>query len=201
MRFPRHTASSMLIGAAAMLAADTASAHSGTGLAGGFASGFAHPFSGLDHLLAMVAVGLWGAVLGRPLIVALPVAFPAMMVVGAGLGMFGMPMPPVELGIALSVLMLGGAIALSWRAPVVVAVAIVAVFALFHGYAHGKELPSAADPIGYSAGFVFATGLLHLAGIAIGTVRDRRGGAMATQACGTAIAFAGVIFLYRMTFA
>jgi urease accessory protein len=121
-----------------LLCSEPAAAHLGTGLPGGFVSGFIHPFSGLDHLLAMVSVGLWGAFLGRPLIYVLPVVFPVMMVVGAIMGMFVVPLPPVELGIALSVLVLGGCIALSIKAPVWVASLIVAVFAVFHGYAHGK---------------------------------------------------------------
>src|SRR5258708_23604563 len=123
-----------------------AAAHMGTGLPGGFESGFIHPFSGFDHLLAMVSVGLWGAFLGRPLIYALPVIFPAMMVAGAIMGMFVMPLPSVEIGIALSVLVLGSCIALSVKAPVWAACLIVAVFAVFHGYAHGMELRSAAEP-------------------------------------------------------
>src|SRR4051794_32813830 len=131
-------------GAAALAFATTAAAHTGTGLPGGFATGFRHPLSGPDHLLAMVAVGLWGAFLGRPLIYALPVIFPGMMVVGAIAGMVGAPLPSVEIGIAVSVLVLGGCIAGAVRAPVWAAALIVAVFAVFHGYAHGKELPSAA---------------------------------------------------------
>ena len=110
-------------------------------------AGFVHPFTGVDHLLAMVSVGLWGAFLGRPLIAALPVIFPAVMAVGALLAMIGMPQPPIELGIAISVLVLGLAIATAWRAPVWLACVIVAVFALFHGFAHGTEIPSLADPI------------------------------------------------------
>jgi urease accessory protein len=106
-------------------------------------SGFMHPLTGWDHLLAMVSVGLWGAYLGRPLIVALPVIFPTVMAFGAFLGMANVPFPPVEIGIGLSVLLLGGVIAFAWRAPIWAACAIVAIFALFHGYAHGKELPSA----------------------------------------------------------
>ena len=102
-------------------------AHSSNTLAGGFIAGFAHPFSGLDHLLAMVAVGLWGAFLGRPLIAALPVIFPAVMALGALLAMLGVPPPPIELGIAVSVLVLGLAIAAAWRAPVWLACAIVAM--------------------------------------------------------------------------
>lgn len=174
-----------------------AAAHMGTGLPGGFESGFIHPFSGLDHLLAMVSVGLWGAFLGRPLIYVLPVVFPAMMVVGAIMGMFGVPLPPVEAGIALSVLVLGGCIALAVRAPVWAASLIVAMFAVFHGYAHGKELPSAADPISYSVGFVLATGLLHLSGICLGWLNDRPNGVVATRSAGAVIAGLGAWFLYR----
>lgn len=170
-------------------------AHSGTGLAGGFASGFAHPFSGFDHLLAMVSVGLWGAFLGRPLIVALPVIFPTVMAAGGVLAIAGGRLPPVELGIALSVLVLGAMIAGAVRAPVWLASLIVAVFAVFHGYAHGAELPSAADPVGYSAGFVLATGLLHVAGITVGLVADRPGGARVVRGLGGLIALAGAWFL------
>jgi urease accessory protein len=181
----------------ALLLSNPAAAHMGTGLPGGFVSGFRHPFSGIDHLLAMISVGLWGAFLGRPLIYALPVVFPAMMVVGAILGMFVVPLPPVELGIALSVVVLGGCIALSVRAPVWAASIIVAVFAVFHGYAHGKELPSAADPVSYSAGFVLATGLLHVAGICLGLLNDLPNGVVATRSMGAVIATVGIGLLYR----
>lgn len=183
---------------AALVMASPATAHSGTGLAGGFPSGFLHPLNGFDHLLAMVSVGLWGAFLGRPLILVLPVVFPAVMALGGVLAMFGMPLPPVEIGIAASVLVLGGMIAGGLRAPVWLAVAIVAVFAIFHGYAHGQELPSAADPIGYTIGFVLATGLLHLVGIAIGLLRDRPGGANAIRGAGVLIAIAGAGFMVRV---
>lgn len=180
---------------AAGIAAAPAAAHSGTGLAGGFAAGFLHPLSGFDHLLAMVSVGLWGAFLGRPLIVALPVIFPTVMALGGVLGIAGVPFPPVEIGIAVSVLVLGVMIAGAVRAPVVLASLIVAGFAIFHGYAHGTELPSAADPVGYSAGFVFATGLLHVVGIGIGLINARPGGAVATRSLGGLVALAGVWFL------
>ena len=173
-----------------------AAAHMGTGLAGGFQSGFLHPLSGFDHLLAMISVGLWGAFLGRPLIIALPVIFPAVMAIGGALGIANMPLPPVEIGIALSVLVLGAMIAGAVRAPVWLACTIVAVFAIFHGYAHGKELPSAADPIGYSLGFVLCTGLLHVVGIGIGTVNERPGGAVVTRTLGGLIAATGVWFLF-----
>lgn len=172
-------------------------AHDGTGLAGGFVAGFAHPFGGLDHLLAMVSVGLWGAFLGRPLIVLLPVIFPAVMAIGGALGIAGVPLPPIEIGIALSVLVLGAMIAGAVRPPVWLACGIVAVFAIFHGYAHGAELPSAADPVGYSVGFVLSTGLLHLAGIAIGLADRVRGGVIAIRGAGVAIAAAGIVFLAK----
>jgi urease accessory protein len=174
-----------------------AAAHMGTGLTGGFSSGFKHPFSGVDHLLAMISVGLWGAFLGRPLIFLLPVIFPMVMVGGAIMGMLGVPLPPVEFGIALSVFVLGGCIAFSVKAPVWVASCIVAAFAVFHGYAHGKELPSAADPIGYSVGFVFATGLLHVAGIGLGMLNERPRGIYVTRSAGGLIAATGGWFIYK----
>ncbi len=183
--------------AAALLALvpTTAFAHSAKNMHGGFLAGFEHPFTGPDHLLAMVSVGLWGAFLGRPLLVALPVIFPAVMAVGALLAMVGAPQPPLEIGIALSVLVLGGAIATAWRAPVWAASLIVAVFALFHGYAHGMEIPSLADPIAYSTGFMLATGSLHLAGIGLGTTNTLQGGWRITRGIGMGIALAGVYFL------
>ena len=172
-----------------------AQAHSAENLAGGFMAGFAHPFSGPDHLLAMVSVGLWGAFLGRPLLAALPVIFPAVMALGALLAMLGVPQPPIELGVALSVLVLGAASAAAWRAPVWLACAIVAVFAVFHGFAHGTEIPSLADPVAYSTGFMLATGSLHLAGIGLGSINTLRGGTLITRAIGAAIALAGLYFL------
>ncbi|HEX2560189.1 HupE/UreJ family protein [Phenylobacterium sp.] len=179
------------------LAAGPAFAHEGAGLAGGLAAGLAHPLHGLDHLLAMVAVGLWGAFLGRPLVFALPVIFPLVMALGGVMGMAAVPVPPVEIGIALSVLVLGGAIAAAVRAPVWAAALLVAVFAIFHGYAHGQELPSAADPVGYSAGFVLATGLLHLAGVALGLIAARPGGVLALRGVGALIAAAGGYFIFE----
>ena len=193
----RAAGSAAVLGLALAAMAAPAEAHTGTGLAGGFVSGFLHPLSGPDHLLAMVSVGLWGAILGRPLLVALPVIFPTLMAAGAVLGMANVPLPPVELGIALSVLILGGAIAAAYRAPVWLACALVAGFAIFHGYAHGRELPSAADPVGYSTGFVLSTGLLHVVGIAIGALKERRGGLLAVRGMGAGIAATGVVFLIR----
>ena len=183
------------LAAALALLPQDAQAHSAKTLAGGFMAGFAHPFSGPDHLLAMVSVGLWGAFLGRPLIAALPVIFPTVMALGALLAMIGMPQPPIELGIALSVLVLGIAIAAAWRAPVWLACVIIAVFAVCHGFAHGSEIPSLADPIAYSTGFMLATGSLHLAGIGLGTINARRGGILITRGMGAAVAVAGLYFL------
>ncbi|MFI4964117.1 MAG: HupE/UreJ family protein [Caulobacterales bacterium] len=192
---------SALFGALAALGAWTlagpALAHTGTGLPGGFTSGFLHPLSGFDHLLAMVSVGIWGAFLGRPLLIALPVIFPTVMAVGGALGMANVPLPRVELGIAVSVLVMGGVIAFAYRAPVWLACLIVGVFAIFHGYAHGRELPSAADPIGYSVGFVLATGMLHVFGIGIGVLNNRPTGVVATRSLGALIAVTGVFFLYQ----
>ena len=184
--------------AALVLFSGAAAAHTGTGLAGGFVPGFMHPFTGLDHLLAMISVGLWGAFLGPPLLQTLPIVFPAMMVGGAVLGMFGVPLPPVEAGIALSVLVLGICIALRFEAPVWIASVIVACFAIFHGYAHGKELPSAADPVGYSMGFVLATGLLHVTGIGVGFFSNRPGGALAIRSIGGVIGGLGLWFIYQV---
>ena len=186
-----------VVGGWLLIFSTSAAAHSGTGLPGGILSGFGHPFAGFDHLLAMVSVGLWGSVLGRPLLYALPVIFPVVMVGGAVIGMLGMRVPPVEIIIALSVWVLGGCIALSLKAPVWLASLIVATFAVFHGYAHGKELPSAADPIGYSGGFVLATGLLHLVGIGIGSLTNLPGGMVAMRSVGAAVAVTGVWFFYK----
>lgn len=191
----RRLALPVAIFASLMLLSAPAMAHDGTGLAGGFAAGFFHPLSGLDHMLAMVSVGLWGAFLGRPLLYALPMLFPGVMVVGGALGMLGVPIPPVEIGIAISVLVLGAMILFAVRAPAVIACTIVAIFALFHGYAHGMELPSAADPVGYSAGFVLCTGLLHLVGIALGTLRSLPRGTLALRGIGGAIALTGMWFV------
>lgn len=183
-----------LVAAAAM--ALPAAAHPVAHTTDGFVAGLAHPLGGFDHLLAMVATGIWGGVLGRPLIYELPVIFPAVMVVGAVTAMLGLQVLPVETGIALSVVTLGACIAFAFRARSSVAWTIVAVFGLCHGYAHGRELPSAADPFGYSLGFVLATGLLHVVGIGIGTLHRHNWGRLAMRCLGSAISIAGVCYLY-----
>jgi len=173
----------------------TACAHEGAGIAGGFISGFLHPILGWDHVVAMVAVGLWGAFLGRPAIWVLPVVFPLVMAFGGALGVMGVPIPAVETGIATSSVVLGAMVAFAVRPAIWVAAIIVGVFAIFHGYAHGTELPNATNPLVYSFGFVLSTGLLHLSGIALGMLVRWPAGKIAVQACGGLIALAGVGFL------
>ena len=183
---------------AALLAAiplAPALAHTGTGLASGLESGFLHPLTGPDHLVAMVAVGLWGAQLGNPAIWVLPITFPLVMALGGLLGISGFELPLVEPVIALSGIALGLLVALQVRPPLWLAALIVGVFAIFHGYAHGRELPEAADPTSYAVGFVLATGLLHLAGILIGILIAWPSGAKVVRACGAAIGCVGVYFL------
>ncbi len=165
------------------------------GFAGGFLTGFSHPLFGWDHVLAMVAVGLWGAFLGYPAIWLLPVVFPLIMAFGAVLGILGVPVPSVEAGIALSSVVLGLVIAAALRAPLWIAIVVVGGFAVFHGHAHGTELPNATSPISYSTGFVVATGLLHLCGIGFGFLAGWPAGALAIRTAGAAIAVAGVAFL------
>lgn len=170
-------------------------AHGGGATVGGFLAGLMHPVFGPDHVIAMVAVGLWGAFLGQPAIWLLPVVFPLVMASGGALGVIGIPVPQVETGIALSAILLGLAVAAASRPPLWIAAALVGAFAVFHGHAHGAELPAAASPLTYSVGFVVATGLLHLCGIAFGLLAARPGGALAVRAAGAAIAAGGVYFL------
>lgn len=165
------------------------------GVAGGFISGFTHPVGGLDHVTAMVAVGLWGFFLGRPALWILPVVFPLVMAFGGVLGLIGVPVPMIEPGIAVSSIVLGLLIAMAVKAPLWIAAIIVGAFAIFHGYAHGTELPSAANPLAYSIGFVISTGLLHLAGILFGELGRFSWGKYAVRAGGALIALAGVGFL------
>jgi urease accessory protein len=150
------------------LAPGAAFAHVQGDIGGGLASGLLHPILGFDHLVAMVAVGVWGSILGAPLLFALPIAFPLMMAVGAVLGVLGVPLPGVELGVAFSAVALGAAVLFRFRPPTVAAVALVGVFALFHGHAHGGELDPTQSPAAYGIGFILATGALHLAGIGLG---------------------------------
>ena len=181
---------------ALVLAASPALAHTGVGVSGGFLSGFSHPIFGWDHVVAMVAVGLWGAFLGAPAIWLLPVIFPLVMAFGGALGVIGVPLPGVETGIAASAVVLGLMIALAVKPPLWVAGIIVAIFAVFHGHAHGTELPEAANPFAYAVGFVLATGLLHLIGIAFGLLVRWPAGSLAVRAGGGAISLVGLGFLF-----
>ena len=166
------------------------------GFGGGFTSGFMHPLTGWDHIAAMVAVGIWGAFLRQPAIWVLPIVFPLVMALGGALGVLGVPVPLIEPGIAASSIVIGLAILAAWRAPLWLAAVIVGLFAIFHGHAHGAELPHAANPIGYAIGFVLSTGMLHLAGIAFGLIVDRPGGRVALRGAGGVIAALGVAFLF-----
>jgi len=177
--------------------ASTAYAHVGQGQAKGLINGLRHPISGADHVLAMIAVGLWGAQLGKPAIWLLPVTFPMVMAFGGFLGLVGIPLPGIEVGIALSALLLGTMVAREAKPPMWTAAALVGFFAIFHGHAHGTELPAGQSGLTYSIGFVIATGCLHGVGIAIGEVRRLRGGGRVLRAAGTAVALAGVWFLWR----
>jgi urease accessory protein len=172
-------------------------AHVESGRAEGFFAGLHHPVSGLDHVLAMVSVGLWGAQLGPPALWILPVTFPVVMALGGLLGLLGVPLPGVEIGIAVSALVLGLAVSAAWRPPLWAAAVIVGLFAIFHGHAHGTELPAGASGLAYSLGFVAATGLLHAAGIGIGTIHRWPRGQQFLRVAGGAVAAAGVVFLWR----
>ena len=173
----------------------TACAHTESGIVGGALSGFLHPLTGLDHLVAMLAVGLWGAFLGARAMWTLPVVFPVVMALGGAAGVLGLPLPGVETGIALSAVMLGLMVAFGAKPPLWVAAIIVGFFAIFHGHAHGTELPKSANALAYAIGFVVATGLLHLAGIAIGLLARWPWGRVAVRVGGGAIAAVGLGFL------
>lgn len=166
-------------------------------MAGGLAGGFSHPLFGPDHVVAMVAVGMWGGFLGAPAMVLLPVVFPLVMAAGGVIGIAGIPLPGAEVGIALSALALGLAVAFAVRPPLWIAAILVGMFAVFHGHAHGNELPPGADAVAFSIGFVLATGALHLGGIGFGLLGRWPAGAAAVRATGAAIALTGVVFLVQ----
>lgn len=204
MRPPDHSKSARLshaglaAAAALVLACVPASAHLLDGRAAdGFTGGFAHPLLGLDHVVAMIAVGLWGAFLGAPAIWLLPITFPLVMALGGAAAILGVAVPGVEVGIALSAIVLGAMIALAARPPLWTAALIVGAFAIFHGHAHGAELPPGADALAFSAGFVVATGLLHLAGIAFGLLTRWPAGRIAVRLAGIGIVLVGAAFLSK----
>ncbi|MBC8130578.1 MAG: HupE/UreJ family protein [Rhizobiaceae bacterium] len=184
-----------LAGLLLVAATSAASAHVGDD-ASGFVSGLLHPIFGWDHVVAMVAVGLWGAFLGVPAIYILPVVFPVVMALGGVLGMNGIDLPFVEAGIGASGLVLGLMVAFAVRLPIAIAMVIVGVFAVFHGHAHGMELPGTANPFGYAVGFVVSTSLLHLAGIGLGALTSLPSGAVVVRSLGGLIALVGAAFLF-----
>jgi urease accessory protein len=187
----------VLLGTAAAFAAPAiAQAHTGLGAAQGFAHGFGHPMAGLDHLAAMLAVGLWAAQRGGNSRWLIPLAFVAVMVVGGALGMAGVSFPLVEPGIAASVLVLGILIATAARLPMAASVILVGAFALVHGHAHGTEMPATATGLAYGLGFIAATAALILGGIALALGFQRVGSATAVRIAGGAIAACGLYLCF-----
>jgi urease accessory protein len=187
----------MIVLVLVLLWPQTAAAHVQKGAAIGLLTGFLHPISGLDHVLAMVAVGLWGAQLGSPAIWLLPVAFPLVMALGAMFGLMGVPLPGIEYGIAASAILLGAAVMFEVRPPLAMAAILVGFFAIFHGHAHGTELPPGQSALLYSMGFVIATGCLHAVGIGIGTVHRWSWGQIFLRVAGAVVAMGGVFFMWK----
>lgn len=175
------------------MAAPMAFGHTFGAHGAGFTAGLAHPFIGLDHLLAMAAVGVWAAKLGGRAIWRVPLAFMIIMTLGSMLALGGLPLPAVETGIAVSVLVLGLLIAVAARFPLAASMLLVGAFALFHGHAHGQELPQAASVLLYSLGFLLATGLLHATGAGLGILLGRNVSANWMHAMGGGIAAAGLV--------
>jgi len=180
-----------------LVVAAPVAAHGQPGQAAGFLSGVRHPISGIDHVLAMIAVGVWGAQLRSPAIWLLPVTFPLVMACGGFLALIGMPLPGTEIGIAFSALLLGLAIVAEARPPLAAAAVVVGAFALFHGHAHGTELSDGQSALTYSIGFVVATGCLHAIGIALGLVHRWPVGRAALRFAGAGIMAAGAAFCWN----
>lgn len=192
-----HAIAWLLVTAGYFLAASSAHAHVQQGQAEGFVTGLEHPWSGLDHVLAMIAVGLWGAQLGNPAIWLLPITFPMVMSLGALLGLLGIPLPGIEIGVALSAIVLGIMVLGELRPKLILAAVLVGCFAIFHGHAHGTELPAGQSGMLYSMGFVIATGCLHGIGITIGLIHRWPVGKLALRGSGALIAAMGVFFLWQ----
>jgi urease accessory protein len=171
-------------------------AHVGTGGTDGLSHGIAHPFSGLDHLCAMIAVGIWAAQRGGRAVWLVPLSFVAVMMLGGLLGARRVEIPFVEAGIVLSVLVLGVMIAASARLPLTASVVIVALFALFHGHAHGTEMPESAAGLAYGIGFVAATALLHACGIGLGLLTKKYDKPIVARFAGGTIAACGIYLCF-----
>jgi urease accessory protein len=175
-----------------LLLPTTAFAHVGAGTTSRFAHGFNHPIAGLDHLLAMVAVGLWAAQIGGRAVWAVPATFVLVMGMGGILGMSHVGLPLVEQGILGSVLILGVLIAAAVRLPLMASVAIVALFALCHGHAHGTEMPDSISGLSYGLGFILATSLLHFSGLGLGMMIQKFSRPVVTRWAGGVLALAGL---------
>jgi urease accessory protein len=189
LEIARNAAILMLVPALALAHPQGGTAH------GGLVAGVLHPLTGIDHLLAMIAVGLWASQLRGRAGAVLPATFPLLMLAGAAMAGLGVGMPAVEPLIALSVLALGVAVAGGIRLPVIPGTALLSVFALAHGHAHGSELPAATDVAAYASGFIGATVLLHLAGLLLGLACRERGRGALVRAGGSLIAVTGVMLL------
>jgi urease accessory protein len=187
----------ILVLAVYLLWAPSAQAHVERGQAVGFITGLEHPWSGLDHVLAMIAVGLWGAQLGNPALWILPVTFPMVMSLGAMMGLLGIPLPGIEIGIAVSAILLGAMVLGEVKPKFYIAAVMIAFFAVFHGHAHGTELPPGQSGLLYSMGFVIATGVLHGIGIIIGLIHRWPVGKLALRGAGAFIAAMGFFFLWQ----
>lgn len=183
--------------AAILVMATAAEAHTGHGATNAFTAGLAHPLGGLDHLLAMVAVGLWAGIAGGRALWLWPASFVGAMLIGGGLGMAGVPMPLVEQGIVGSVIVIGLAAALAFSPNLMVGMAIAALAGLFHGHAHGTEVPADASGVAYSVGFAAATALLHAGGIAATVAATRFSLPFAARTAGGLTAVAGVVLAAR----
>jgi urease accessory protein len=174
-------------------------AHVGVGSTSEFMHGFMHPLSGLDHQLAMILVGIFAYQLGGRALWLVPLTFVGVMAFGGFLGVMGVPVPFVEVGIALSVIVLGTIVAFGVKAPVAVAMAVIALFAIFHGHAHGSEMPLDTSGFEYAVGFMMATALLHASGIGIGFVigmTSKTLGDNVYRVAGGLASVAGVAFLF-----
>lgn len=183
---------SFLLASAAMLFPTLAHAHPGHGEIHGWSHGFAHPIGGLDHLCAMIAVGLWAAQLGGRAIWLVPVAFVTAMAAGGFLGAVAVPIPFAEQGIVTSVLILGLLVTVAMRLPLAKSLLIVSLFAVFHGYAHGAEMPRTASGLAYGFGFLVATAMLHGIGVGAAVLITRTRQEHAVRFAGAAIALCGV---------
>lgn len=188
----------VIFAAIAVLFSHQAMAHSVGGPAAGFAAGFSHPWAGLDHLMAMIALGVWATQIGRPALWVLPLVFPAVMACGAALAVGGVWLPGVEAGTAASVLALGLVIALAMRPPLPVAGAFAGAFALLHGQVHGGELPAGASASAYGIGFVLSTLMLHGIGLVLGLASRMPARSSALRVAGAAVGVLGAVFLFAL---